>query len=246
MATYNGERYITEQLQSILRQLNPEDEVILVDDGSHDDTLARVAALNDVRIHATQHKQNRGVVATFEDAVRQSTGEIIFFSDQDDIWTPDKVSLFLAAFAEDKHIAIVQSALAVIDEQNHPIEDPQYSHRRPFATGFFSNLYANRFQGAAMAIRRNLMQQVLPFPQGYSFFHDEWIGLRSAILGGRAIYLDQPLLLYRRHSQNHSKPRGICGKMKKRLEILLALARYRKPAVPSLAHDSSPSGTVIR
>ena len=228
MAVYNGEHFFPEQLRSILPQLSPDDEVIIVDDGSKDATLERVAAFNDPRILVTRHKKNEGVIASFEDAVRLANGDILFFSDQDDVWAADKVDKMLAAFASDESVTIVSTGLSVIDKNGRLVEDATYSNRPPFASGFFRNLYANRFQGSAMAIRRTLVPHVLPFPKHCSFVHDEWIGMRNALIGGRVIHLPEPLLLYRRHGNNDSGSKSIYGKFKKRVEVLLALARYRR------------------
>lgn len=226
MATYNGEHYFPEQMRSILPQLGPNDEVVIVDDGSKDATLERIAAFNEPRILVAQHKKNEGVISSFEDAVRLASGDVIFFSDQDDLWAADKVEKMLAPLARDERVSIVTSAYSVIDADGHPTVDATFSNRPPFTTGFFANLYINRFQGSAMAIRRTLLPNVLPFPKNCSFVHDEWIGLRNALLGGRVVHVPEPLLLYRRHGNNNTKTRSLYGKTKKRLELLLALARY--------------------
>jgi glycosyltransferase involved in cell wall biosynthesis len=228
MAVYNGEHFFPEQMRSILPQLGPNDEVVIVDDGSKDATLDRIAAFNDPRILVQQHIKNKGIIRSFEEAVSSATGDIIFFADQDDIWAADKVDRVLAAFASDQSVSIVTTAFFLIDENGHPTEDSTYSNRPPFTSGFLANLLANRFQGATMAIRSTLLPHILPFPKDYSFLHDEWIGLRNALLRGRVIHLPLPLLLYRRHGSNQSRHRSIFGKFKKRLEILLALARYRR------------------
>jgi glycosyltransferase involved in cell wall biosynthesis len=226
MATYNGEHFFPEQMRSILPQLSRDDEVVIVDDGSKDATLERVAAFNDPRIRVARHKKNEGVMASFEDAVRLANGDILFFSDQDDVWAADKVEKMLAAFAGDESVTIVSTGVTVIDENGEQVEDAIYSNRRPFASGFLANLYSNRFQGSAMAIRRTLVPHILPFPRHCSFVHDEWIGMRNALLGGGVIHLPEPLLLYRRHGNNDSQSRSVYGKFKKRVEVLLALARY--------------------
>ena len=92
MATYNGERFVVEQLASILPQLAPEDEVVVIDDKSSDSTSELVAGFGDARIRLIEHQERQGVVCSFEDAVRSASGDILFLCDQDDIWAPDKVS----------------------------------------------------------------------------------------------------------------------------------------------------------
>ena len=227
MAIYNGEHFLPEQMRSILPQLGPDDEVVIVDDGSTDATLDRIAAFNDPRIRVKQHQKNEGIIRGFEDALHFANGDIIFFADHDDVWAADKVEKVLAAFNADQSVSIVTTGFSLIDENGDPTEDETYSNRPPFASGFFLNLLANRFQGSTMAIRRTLLRHILPFPKDCSFVHDEWIGLRNALVRGRVIHLPQPLLLYRRHRNNDSGHRSIYGKLKKRVEILFALARYR-------------------
>src|SRR3546814_6979697 len=102
MGTYNGARWIEIQLGSILSQLSPEDEVVIVDDGSKDDTLDRVASFNDPRVRVLRNGRNRGVDLTFERALGEARGDIIFLSDQDDFWYPNKVETVLRAFRDRK------------------------------------------------------------------------------------------------------------------------------------------------
>src|SRR5690554_1954760 len=93
MASYNGSRFIKAQLDSILAQLGPEDELIVVDDASSDDTAAIVARCNDERIRLYQQPQNQGHVASFSRAISDACHEFIFLADQDDVWLPGRVAL---------------------------------------------------------------------------------------------------------------------------------------------------------
>ena len=95
LASYNGAQYIEEQLKSILPQLNPTDEVILSDDHSADNTVQLVQALNDPRIKLIQNEGERGYTRNFENALNHATGDILFLSDQDDVWHDDKVKIML-------------------------------------------------------------------------------------------------------------------------------------------------------
>jgi len=85
MAAYNGGPFVEAQLQSILTQLRPIDEVVIVDDGSKDDTVVRIQQLSDARVKLLRHERNAGVLATFEDALRSTTGKILFLTDDDDV-----------------------------------------------------------------------------------------------------------------------------------------------------------------
>ena len=90
IASFQGERYISQQLRSILDQLSAEDEVILVDDGSEDGTCDKISALQDPRVGVMRNTKNQGVLRAFETALSCSSGEIVFLSDQDDLWLPKK------------------------------------------------------------------------------------------------------------------------------------------------------------
>ena len=91
IATYNGARYIGEQLASILKQLSAEDEVVVSDDGSTDGTLDIVRSFNDRRIRIVDGPRRHSPTLNFEWALRNAKGEYIFLADQDDVWLPDKL-----------------------------------------------------------------------------------------------------------------------------------------------------------
>lgn len=96
MATYNGAEFVTEQIASILPQLAPGDEIVIVDDASTDDTLEVISRIDDPRIRLVRNEVNLGYVHTFERALATTRGEVIFLSDQDDEWFPERVSQMLA------------------------------------------------------------------------------------------------------------------------------------------------------
>lgn len=226
MAVYNGERYIVEQMDSVLCQLEDKDEVVVVDDGSKDRTLEIVASYGDSRIRVFRHEKNQGVIASFEDAVRKATGDVLFFCDQDDIWTADRVQKMSRVFAENPDVSIVVSNITLIDENGGPIQEAKRLVLHPFDARFFPNLISNRFQGSAMAIRSDLRREILPFPKKVTFVHDAWIGARSALEGRKTIYLDEPLLYFRRHTTNDSGRLSLSRQMRKRLELLASLAIF--------------------
>jgi glycosyltransferase involved in cell wall biosynthesis len=224
MASYNSDRYIQEQINSILPQLSKQDELVVVDDASTDRTRARVMEFKDTRIKLIEHVENRGVVETFEEAVRNATGEILFLSDGDDIWGPDKVKKVLRAFAENPRAQIVATGLRLIDENGRPLDSRNYMKNRNFTNALLPNLLRNRFQGSAMAFRSSLLPKVLPFPKHQVFLHDAWIGTCNSVTGGDAVYLDEPLLYYRRHSNNFTKRLGLKRQITARVQLVLALA----------------------
>lgn len=222
MAAYNGAPYIEQQIRSILHQLAPQDELVIVDDASTDHTVDVIRTLQSPAIHLIQRAANQGVVATFEQALRNATGEILFLADGDDIWNDRKVELFLEAFRTDPPASIVTSQVAFIDQQGAPMHDTMFNNRKSFHAGFWHNLLRNHFQGSAMAFRASLLGSVLPFPQGMGFLHDQWIGMRNAAIGGRAVMLRQPLLFYRRHPHNFSRRMSRSRQLTARLQLLAA------------------------
>ena len=100
IATYNGVNYIREQLVSILCQLSSHDEIIISDDGSTDNTIDVLESIRDLRIKIIYNKGRHGVVPNFENALRNSTGDFIFFADQDDIWDEHKVARCMTALKD--------------------------------------------------------------------------------------------------------------------------------------------------
>ena len=205
MASYNGEKYIEEQLRSILRQLRDYDEVVIVDDASKDKTKEIIRSIQDSRVRLIEHFINSGVVSTFEESVRNATGEIIFLADDDDVWAPNKVDRLLKEFEAHPDAHIAMTRVSLIDQDGMPLKEESYNGRNTFQSGFWRNVLQNHFQGSAMAFRSSLLPFILPFPKRRGFLHDQWIGTRNAALGGSAIFLEEPLLLYRRHSQNFSR-----------------------------------------
>ena len=95
MTSYNGEKYIEEQLKSILIQLSSKDEIVISDDGSKDDTCKVIKSLADQRIKLITNESSHGFTHNFENALRHANGDIIFLSDQDDIWKDNKVEVTL-------------------------------------------------------------------------------------------------------------------------------------------------------
>ncbi|WP_109489320.1 glycosyltransferase [Occallatibacter savannae] len=226
MASYNGGPYVDAQLQSILSQLGPNDEVVIVDDGSTDDTVLRIEEIADARVKLLRHRANAGVLATFEDALRCGTGEILFLADDDDVWAPTKVQRFMEVFSEAAGVGIVSSRVRMIDEHDRPLADSRINRSGKFRSGFWWNLFINHYQGSAMAVRASLLGQVLPFPAQQSFLHDAWIGTRNDLLGGKAVFIEQDLLFYRRHSKNASRTKPLTEQIRTRVELLLAHLSY--------------------
>lgn len=194
VATYNGERYIEAQLRSILAQIAASDEVIVSDDGSTDRTLEIIGSIGDKRIrvvHSTAHYFRDN----FANALRHAKGEIIFLSDQDDVWLDGKYD---RCIAELKNVDLVCTNAKETDKDLNVINEDFFSVYHS-GTGILKNSLNNTYYGACMAFRRKVLNEALPFPDTHEIGHDVWLGL-VAEMTGTVRFIDTPYLLYRRHA----------------------------------------------
>lgn len=198
IATYNGGRYIREQVESILAQLGEGDELVVSDDGSKDGTISALETFGDKRIIIFHNEGRHGVVPNFENALKHSSGDIIFFSDQDDIWDKNKVRICVEAL-ENVDLVVHNSDVAFEDGTGRHEDFFQLRHSGP---GYWKNLVRNSFVGSCMAFRKEVKEYVLPFPK-HILWHDMWIGLMVEKYG-RTRFINDKLLYYRRHGDNAS------------------------------------------
>jgi glycosyltransferase involved in cell wall biosynthesis len=206
MAVYNGAAYLKPQMCSILSQLRTNDEVVVVDDASQDNSAELLRELSDARVHVYRNERNLGVLAAFERATRQAQGDILFLSDQDDIWLPGKVEKIIAAFSLNPEITLVASDAQVIDETGCVVADSFFEQRGHFSVGVLHNLIKNKYLGCTLAFRRSMLEYFLPIPRDVPM-HDIWFGLINDIYG-KTHFIDQPLIAYRRHENNVSPSVG--------------------------------------
>lgn len=199
LATYNGETYIREQVNSILDQLAPGDELIISDDASSDRTLEIVRSYNDSRIKVFNNALAKGVNGNFENAMRYAKGDYIFLADQDDVWLPGKVS---SCLDELKHCDLVLHDAAIVNKDLTPQNKTLLSELK-IKEGFVHNFIKNRFTGCCMAFNRSVLSYVSPVPVNSYFLHDNWIGLMVS-LKGKISFINRPLILFRRHESNNS------------------------------------------
>lgn len=227
MATYNGARFLGEQIASVLPQLDENDELIVADDASRDGTVAILESLRDARMRILRQPRNAGVVKTFELALQEARGEIVFLCDQDDVWREDKVESVLAAFERSPEITLVLTNGELMDAQGRLLGVMLHDGAQ-LPLGLTANFIKNRYQGSAMAFRREILDAALPFPNRIPM-HDSWIGLVNALVG-KAVYLPQSLVNYRRHEKNAtSRDHGPFLRMlAQRWRLLAAVIRRRR------------------
>jgi glycosyltransferase involved in cell wall biosynthesis len=198
MATYNGEKYIKEQLESILVQLNEEDEIIISDDKSSDKTLDIIRSLKDHRIKIFENPGNRGYTKNFENAINESSGDIIFLSDQDDVWIDGKLEKMVDKL---KNTFLVVSDAKIVNKKLQVISKSHFNLYN-VSKGFILNFLKTRYIGACMCFKREILQKALPFPKkSENCAHDYWLTLVAEFYYNVEL-CEVPLLLYRRHSNN--------------------------------------------
>ena len=222
MATYNGQKYIKEQIESILLNLMSNDELVISDDGSTDDTLQIIDSFKDSRIKVF-YGPKKGFVKNFENAISKCTGDYIFLSDQDDVWFSNKV-LTVAKELKD-HILVCHNAAIVYGTSFSNENVQQIRGRRQ---SFLGTLLKNSYIGCCIAFRKELVPFIAPFPEKLDS-HDWWIGVIANKVKG-SYFLETPLIYYRIHDQNSLgfKKRSLLFKLKKRLRMIEVYLRWLK------------------
>ena len=198
MATYNGERYILEQLRSIISELSNDDEIIISDDSSTDNTLNIIKNICDKRIIVIENQIFKNPVYNFENALKHSSGDIIFLADQDDIWIRGKVKRIkkeLECYNLIVHDADLINSLG--EKLGRSLFEINKSKQ-----GIIRNLWKNSYVGCCMAFDRKTLEVALPFPKDIPM-HDSWLGL-IAEKYGKVKFLNESLIEYRRHENNLS------------------------------------------
>lgn len=230
IATYNGEKYIEEQINSILPQLGEFDEIIISDDHSTDDTIPIIEQIGDKRIKIVYNLGQQGYTKNFENSIMHAFGDIIFLSDQDDFWLPGKVTQMLEELIN--HDFVVSNAF--FSDKNLEPSNLTYFDHRGNSKGFFANLIKARYLGCCMAFKSDIKSLILPFPNNTLFCpHDYWISLVCEFYLDTSVVKDA-LVLYRRHDNNVSTGGkesnfSLLLKVKYRLYCLYhVLRRYNK------------------
>lgn len=198
LASYNGEKYIREQVESILPQLSDLDELIISDDGSKDETINILESFRDDRIIILKNQGKHGFIGNFENALKSAKGDYIFLSDQDDIWMPDKIRVVLDKL---EHADLIVHDAELIDGEGGSL-GKNYYNLLHHSSSFLMNLWKTRFLGCCMAFRKEVLEECLPFPKRIAG-HDYWIGM-YALKKNKVEFIPDILLKYRRHGNNVS------------------------------------------
>jgi len=200
MTTYNGSRFLEQQLKSLLRQTKKADEIIIVDDGSSDDTVAIIKKylnVSNTRIKLYINEVNLGVFKNFEKAISLCKGDIIFCCDQDDVWQFDKIEKHINNFDDDT--MLVFSNASVTREDIKQYISPLWENMK-FQASFKNIVYlGGSVAGCCMSFRKELLDGAYPFPD--QVYHDDWL-ITLAALKGKINFIDEELMYYRQHGSN--------------------------------------------
>jgi glycosyltransferase involved in cell wall biosynthesis len=200
MATYNGARFVIEQLASIVNQSIPPNEIIVSDDASDDRTPDLIRAFmrtSKVKIRFIENEERLGYSRNFMSAITHASGDVIFLSDQDDIWRNDKIEVMLDAF-ENSEFLLLTHDISVIDNDAANI----------LVNSYFSDLMKNSLpldsnvKGCSLAFKRQLISK-FGWPTDENWTYDKWICLMASTFGWRS-FVHETLISYRLHNTNAS------------------------------------------
>lgn len=206
LASYNGEKFIESQLDSIIKQLDKDDEIIIVDDCSSDSTLNIVKSFNDVRIKVYLNEINKGHVFSFGRAISLATKNIIFMSDQDDIWIDGRVILLKDRLLNSDAM-LVSSNSNFVDSKGERIDFKVDGVQAEYSEKNLSNIIdifkgKENYYGCAMALKKDLLELILPIPN-YVESHDLWIAMAANIAKSN-LHCNEVTLKRRVHGSNAS------------------------------------------
>ena len=208
MCTYNGEKYVEDQIRSILAQTREVDEIVVGDDGSSDGTVREAeGALRKSRAawRVIRNEKNLGYRKNFENVIRHTTGDVVFLCDQDDVWLPEKVETMMAAMESDPSCLMAFSDAYVTDAKLQIQRGSQwdaacYTENRPRFPDMMDLLLSGYYvTGACACIRRDLFERCSDFSE--IWIHDGWLAVHAALYG-TLTPVPEKLLYYRQHGDN--------------------------------------------
>lgn len=204
MTTYNGAKYLQEQLDSFLDQQRLPDELVVCDDGSSDETISillRYSKKSPFPVRLFRNPSNLGYVKNFEKALSLCEGDLIFLSDQDDVWYPNKIAKMADYMETHSKVMVLQTDMFIGDENASPTKFTQL--KNILALGQSADSYVS---GCATAVKRCWLNVALPIPKAIGG-HDNWIHRLAIALQARDL-IEEPLQCYRRHGSNASNWRA--------------------------------------
>ncbi len=254
MATFNGATYLKSQLASLASQTCPPDEIVIVDDCSSDATEEVAKSFADtvkIPVKFVKNLVQLGVTANFEKAMMLCSGDILFTSDQDDVWLPKKIETMVREFTDQSALLVVCNA-SLVDRDLRPLASTLWDsvgfrgleYTRAMNGQAFEVLTRRNFvAGMAMAIRKSFLETIRPLPK--EWVHDGWAALVAAAYEGVRI-VPEALVNYRLHGQNAIGVQSFTFADKLRLawelprKALLEKAEQMEVAAERLKHVVAP------
>lgn len=212
LCAYNGERYLQDQLESFVTQTRPPDELIICDDCSTDKTVEIIRLFAETApfpVRCFINDSNLGYIKNFERAISLCTGDIIFLSDQDDVWHKEKIEKFYAEFASDEKVGLVFCDGELVSESLESLDGNAWqicrfnkAKQKKMANGggLAILLTGNVVSGCMAAFRAKFKDLLLPIPTNLHFIHDYWIALLISTVA-KIKPLPERLVKYRQHNQ---------------------------------------------
>jgi len=230
LCTFRGERFLPEQLDSILAQTRRPDQVVVCDDGSTDrtrDILTDFARSAPFPVELRFNERNLGVTKNFEQALSQCAGGFAVLTDQDDRWRPDKLAVLSQLLIDNPHSGYACSDAELIDGDGRLLNQRVWPEMRQnpgtlLPQGIDATatrlMQSNFLLGATVMIHLDLLRPWI-FPFSTNFYHDHWLVLTSELLGHHGVATPEPLTFYRRHAGQNCglKRRGVFGALRKLL-----------------------------
>lgn len=224
LAAYNGEKYIGEQIESILPQLGEDDEIVVSDDNpvGKTRTVVEFYSAYDRRVRYVEGT-GEGVCRNFENAILNCSGNVIFLCDQDDVWLPGKVERVMEAIDGGADV-VLHDAMMTDGDLN--VTEPSFFKLNGSGRGLIKNLVKNSYMGCCMAFRRDFESAFMPFPEDLAM-HDWWIGL-NAEAKGKVVLIYEPLIKHRCHGGNVTGgATSAAQKMKWRFQMAKDMLRFK-------------------
>ena len=224
MAAYNGERYIGEQIDSVIAQMGKNDELIISVNPSEDDTEKIVSGYAEadprVKVFICEEK---GVIANFENAIQKCTGDVILLADQDDVWNPYKMKLIRKIFIKTDPLLVLHNC-EFCDENLESLGTDLFTMKH-VNKGLVYNTVRNGYMGNCMAFSKELLQYICPIPRDVAM-HDQWIGTVAEYIDSKRIVLfNKKLSAYRRHEGTATASMGQRLPLKTKMRYIRILIR---------------------
>lgn len=229
MASYNGSKFIKEQIATILPQLSEYDELVIVDDNSNDNTVDIIKSFQTDKVILFENEKNRGHVKAFQKAISLSHNEYIILSDQDDLWLPGRLNLIKDTLNNSEALVLTSNFDLMYYEEAEVKINKEDLIRSENSKRYLKNIFDIMFgripyYGSAMAFKRELLKIIFPIPS-FVESHDIWIAI-AANLFHTNVHINEKTLIRRIHGNNVSKPnRSLIERLKSRVFFTRSIVR---------------------